>query len=169
MTGVHISMQRLLTKTCSQCIKTSEMIYAHYAAESLSWYSRDRAKQLWMPLSSHNRLITLARSSGKTPCSSAVADRANSCWASSCSPTETRYNRRVPDERVCNYSLFLLCFFIFFLFLWIPDRWWVLTFPSGVHKSRGCGDLWPLKSGLIKWISSTPPAGCILIPKCWYQ
>lgn len=86
---------------------TSGMIHAHYAAESLSWYSRDRAKQLWMPLSPHNRLITLASSSGRMPCSSAAADRANSCWASSCSPTETRYTRRVPDERL-KYSVLLI-------------------------------------------------------------
>lgn len=129
------------SKTCLQCIKTSEMIYAHYAAESLSWYSRDRAKQLWMPLSSHNRLITLARSSGKTPCSSAVADRANSCWASSCSPMETRDSENNCRLAYLELSVFLLCFFFFFLILWIFDRWRVLTFRSGVHKSRGCCDL----------------------------
>lgn len=58
--------------------------HTHYAAESLSWYSRDRVKQLCMPQSAHNRRITLAKSSGRMPCSSAAAARAKSCWASSC-------------------------------------------------------------------------------------
>ena len=58
--------------------------HTHYAAESLSWYSRERVKQPCTPLSAHSRWMTLDSSSGRMPCSSAAADRANSWRASSC-------------------------------------------------------------------------------------
>lgn len=55
----------------------------YYAAESLSWYSRDRSKQAWTPLSFHNLRITPVSSADITP-SSALLARANSWRASSC-------------------------------------------------------------------------------------
>lgn len=54
----------------------------HYAAESLSWYSRERLKQAWTPLSFQSRLMTPASSAVMKP-SSAEPASTNSCRASS--------------------------------------------------------------------------------------
>lgn len=54
----------------------------HYAAESLSWYSRERLKQAWTPPSFHRRLMTPASSPVMKP-SSAEPASTNSCRASS--------------------------------------------------------------------------------------
>lgn len=54
----------------------------HYAAESLSWYSRDRSKHAWTPLSAHSLRITPPSSADITPSSAELA-RANSWRASS--------------------------------------------------------------------------------------
>lgn len=54
----------------------------HYAAESLSWYSRDRSKHVWTPTSFHSLWITAVSSGDITPSSAELA-RANSWRASS--------------------------------------------------------------------------------------
>lgn len=54
----------------------------HYAAESLSWYSRERLKHACTPPSFHSRWMTPASSPVMKP-SSAEPARTNSCRASS--------------------------------------------------------------------------------------
>ena len=58
------------------------MCEPHYAAESFSWYSRERPKQAWTPPSFQRRWITPASSPVMKP-SSAEPARTNSCRASS--------------------------------------------------------------------------------------
>lgn len=58
-------------------------VKTHYSAESLSWYSRDRLKQLWTPESFHN-LFMMAANSGERSPSSALPVMENSFLASSC-------------------------------------------------------------------------------------
>lgn len=62
-------------------MKTREL-NPHYAAESLSWYSRDRAKQVWTPPSLHRLRMALVSSADITPPSAELA-RENSWLASS--------------------------------------------------------------------------------------
>lgn len=54
-------------------------------------------KQLWTPPSDHSRWMTLDRSSGRTPCSSAAADRANSWRASSWQKDRLGLDRRADE------------------------------------------------------------------------
>lgn len=56
--------------------------WTHYAAESLSWYSRERLKQAWTPPSFQSRWMTPASSPVMKP-SSAEPASTNSCRASS--------------------------------------------------------------------------------------
>lgn len=84
----------------------------HYAAESLSWYSRDRLKQAWTPLSFHSLWITPASSSDITP-SSAVLARANSCRASSCQQTQWLH---------CNFAAVVVCTTTTRLKAYLPNR-----------------------------------------------
>ena len=63
----------------------------HYAAESLSWYSRERLKQACTPLSFHRRLMTPASSAVMKP-SSADPASTNSCLASSCERAVRQHN-----------------------------------------------------------------------------
>lgn len=63
------------------CVCSSVSV-THYAAESFSWYSRERLKQAWTPPSFQSLLMTPASSTVMKP-SSAEPASTNSCRASS--------------------------------------------------------------------------------------
>lgn len=70
----------------------------------MSWYSRERPKQACTPWSAQSLRMTPDRSSGSTPCSSAVQDSANSClassWAQRCAVSQAQGQRCAPTPPV---------------------------------------------------------------------
>lgn len=71
----------------------------HYAAESLSWYSRERLKQAWTPPSFHSRWMTPASSPVMKPSSADPASTNN--WRAS------SYRDKAPliEVIIHNYSI----------------------------------------------------------------
>lgn len=82
----------------------------HYAAESFSWYSRERLKQAWTPPSFHSRLMTPASSPVMKP-SSAEPASTNSCRASSWEESHRcQYHKSTVKVITPPLSLTLICY-----------------------------------------------------------
>jgi len=58
--------------------------FTYYLAESLSWYSLDRLKHSWTPLSVHNRFIAASSSSENGSVSSIRVITSTTIFASDC-------------------------------------------------------------------------------------
>lgn len=87
--GIYNSRQLLI-------IVGSEVRSTYYAAESLSWYSRDLLKQACTPLSFHNLFITPASSAVMKPSSAAPASTKS--WRASSWTSEGRFAKKGKRE-----------------------------------------------------------------------
>lgn len=96
----HIQVQDQLFHLTLVAVHVS-VCPAHYAAESFSWYSRERLKQAWTPPSFHSRWMTPASSPVMKP-SSAEPARTNSCRASS-------WTDRASQISIRGHNFFHLC------------------------------------------------------------